>query len=398
MFGIDHTADIHIDHGRLGSINPKTGVDRAWESTTHVWMSICESFRDSETSQALVVSGDTFNAGHPSSEASERVADGLRVATSTGKEVLLLRGNHEDIRLRKGHRGPLERFRDLDNVHVFSDPGTHRLPSGLQVVVMPWPTKHAAVAELDIDLKELDARAVDKAIASHVTKFIETERDRANSKDPVILMGHFTVGNSSLQVTQRGTERDLSNLFSEPIVPASALDGFDYVALGHIHLRQSPTKNAWYPGSPDRINFSETTAAKSWNRVLITEDGTEVEHVPTPARKLAIVDLSDPEDQPDLSTIEGALVRLILPIGMNDVDSGIEKMVAEAGGVVIETKTPQPDILTSPTDINKAFGSLTDNETPAELAERWFDASGQKPEDKKDFMARFEAVMTQGER
>ncbi len=51
--------------------------------------------------------------------------------------------------------------------------------------------------------------------------------------------------------------------FKEYEIPDTVLhSAFDYIALGHLHTCQEISKNAYYSGSPERINFSEANQEK----------------------------------------------------------------------------------------------------------------------------------------
>ena len=71
-------------------------------------------------------------------------------------------------------------------------------------------------------------------------------------------------------------------------VAADAFDGFDYVALGHIHGPQKAGPNLRYCGTPLKYSFSEAGHKKSMTIVRLEEKGNvEVETLPlTPLRDL----------------------------------------------------------------------------------------------------------------
>lgn len=74
---------------------------------------------------------------------------------------------------------------------------------------------------------------------------------------PVIAMGHFYVKNSAIGEQD---ENKVNILGGEGQVSAQIFDGYDYTALGHIHLRQNIIENSLairYSGSPIPVNFGE---------------------------------------------------------------------------------------------------------------------------------------------
>ena len=87
-------------------------------------------------------------------------------------------------------------------------------------------------------------------------------------------------------------------------VHASRFDGFDYVALGHLHRRQSVEDGRIeYAGSLMKYSFDETGHSKSVNLVEMDGEGTcTVEQIPLePDRDLRRIEgtLSEVQSRPD---------------------------------------------------------------------------------------------------
>jgi DNA repair exonuclease SbcCD nuclease subunit len=63
---------------------------------------------------------------------------------------------------------------------------------------------------------------------------------------------------------------------------------FDYVALGHIHLRQTAGINAWYSGSTERTSWGDEPAEPGYALVTLGERGgvPQVEYIDVPARPM----------------------------------------------------------------------------------------------------------------
>ena len=84
------------------------------------------------------------------------------------------------------------------------------------------------------------------------------------------------------------SERDIS-VGGVANVPAGVFDGVDYVALGHLHGRQTLTETVRYCGSPLAYSFSEAGQVKGCWLVDLGADGVErAEFVAAPVpRRLA---------------------------------------------------------------------------------------------------------------
>lgn len=379
---VAHTADLHLDADHVGSYNPETGIHSAWESATDVWLGICGAVADDPDCPVLVVPGDLFKDGRPSAEAQERVAEGFRLVSAAGKSVVLSPGNHELIRLRQGHRTALARYADIEGVYYFDEPTLWRDPkSGLQVGVLPWTTKGAVTSEIDqagID----DPAQLDVLVADYISAQIRMMAEKVDPSSPAVLSGHLTVSASALSTGGRGSEIELHHIMAEPVVPISALesDPWSYVALGHIHVRQSvgDTGRVWYPGSPERLSFSEADASKSFNMVSVSTDpsATSIEHVPTSARRLVILDGA--EYNVDESSLQGALVRVQLAKGEVDLDRGFAEMVNDCGGKVVSVRQFKDKTVS---DVSDILACMSDDGLPEDLswgeyADIWLNQQG----------------------
>jgi exonuclease SbcD len=84
------------------------------------------------------------------------------------------------------------------------------------------------------------------------------------------------------------SERDIS-VGGVSLVTASVFDGLDYVALGHLHGRQTITETIRYSGSPLAYSFSEADHVKgSWLVDLDAAGAVTAEFVEAPVpRRLA---------------------------------------------------------------------------------------------------------------
>jgi exonuclease SbcD len=99
-----------------------------------------------------------------------------------------------------------------------------------------------------------------------------------------ILMCHCFVSGSVLSESDRS-----AIVGGTSVVPAEVFDGFDYVALGHLHKAQNRGFNARYSGSPLKYSFSEAEHKKSIT-ILNIEDEISVEELyVTPLRETRVI-------------------------------------------------------------------------------------------------------------
>ncbi len=123
-------------------------------------------------------------------------------------------------------------------------------------VAMPYLTPIATgniSLNKETDDYEKQTRNIYQACLNYIhDKYPETKEGLV----PVIAMGHFFVKKSKIGEQD---EESVNIMGGEGQVDCSIFDGYDYVALGHIHLRQNITKSCRirYSGSPLPINFGE---------------------------------------------------------------------------------------------------------------------------------------------
>jgi len=93
-----------------------------------------------------------------------------------------------------------------------------------------------------------------------------------------ILMCHCFVSGSVLSESDRA-----AMVGGTSVVPSEIFNGFDYVALGHLHKPQDRGYNIRYSGSPLKYSFSESEHKKSVTILNIGEEITfeELEIVPS---------------------------------------------------------------------------------------------------------------------
>ena len=219
-----------------------------------------------ENIDALLVCGDIYDSTVPTAESTTLLDQALTRLKQAGVRVILSSGNHDSFRrLRYGSA-----FFEASGVHLRTtltdatepvelNDGTQRV----HVYAIPYlaPRLHAGTLGV-----EPTHRAVLGAATDAIRADVAERRTRGEGADRIIVMSHATVsntfgsdGNNSADTTPRSnSERDIS-VGGIDWVPASLFDGFDYVALGHIHKRYPVTDTIRYSGSPLGFSFSEET-------------------------------------------------------------------------------------------------------------------------------------------
>jgi exonuclease SbcD len=240
-----HTSDWHL--GRSLHREDLLGAQAAF--VDH----LVETVR-AERVDCVLVSGDVYDRALPPVDAVRLCNEALgRLAELT--RVVLIAGNHDSAQ-RLGFGADLM---DAAGVHVRTDPATVGDPvlvnaDGGAVAVYGIPYLEPELVRAPWELAE---RSHTAAVAEAMRR-IRADQARRGARSVVMAHAFVTGGEAS------DSERDIS-VGGVSHVPASVFVGVDYVALGHLHGRQTMTGSVRYSGSPLAYSFSEDRQLKgSW--------------------------------------------------------------------------------------------------------------------------------------
>ncbi|HOI12044.1 MAG TPA: exonuclease SbcCD subunit D C-terminal domain-containing protein, partial [Myxococcota bacterium] len=143
------------------------------------------------------------------------------------------------------------------------------------------------------------------------------DRIRAGAEEGVrkVLVGHAFVAGGLVAES----ERPLS-VGGAGTVDAGLFDGFDFVALGHLHRRQGIGERIRYAGSLYKYSFSEAAHTKSVDLVTIGAAGElpDVRSIPFALRR-------------DLRRLDGTMDELVGTAGAEGRDDYISVMLRDPG-------------------------------------------------------------------
>lgn len=387
-----HLADPHVDAARHGWRNPLTGQNTAIESNLACFDHVMDQAMSQDV-DAVVIAGDIWNSGRPSSEMIARVTDKVYEVTQHGIPVVAEDGNHGRHGVHLQDRGPADLLERAGAV-VYGKTAVYTLDtkSGpLHVLGVPWPERSRILSDMGMtDLS--DPAAVDAACAGWVAQEIEDAIEDAGltGGEPLIASSHITVSEGTLS---RGSETVVNTrgIFEEITLPLGVFTdaGADYIALGHIHHQQHHGK-ASYAGSLNRLTFGEAEDVKGGLLVEVTPGGDPVRTlVETPARNLLNLRL-DKNPEPDLTALlPGTLVKPHLAPGEREVPQHIREAIKAAGGVIMRVKTT-PAVQ----DATQMRQALAEDISPAEALSKWAGLKGLDEAAVADLTARARKVMS----
>lgn len=260
-----HTSDWHI--GRTFH-----GVDLLADQTRAL-AAIAELVSAREV-DVVVVPGDVYDRSIPSSDAVAVCNAGLEAIREAGAVIVATSGNHDSpVRLGAGaafaaHGGLhlITRISQIDHPVVLEDEHGPVAFYGI-----PYLEPEITRVELGVPKARSHQEILDAAMR-RVRSQVEARGGRS-----VVLAHAFVVG-----AEPTGSERSIS-VGGVETVSASAFDGADYVALGHLHSPQTVTDRVRYSGSPLPYSFAERTHRKAaWLVDLDAAGLASVERVELP--------------------------------------------------------------------------------------------------------------------
>jgi exonuclease SbcD len=168
-----------------------------------------------------------------------------------------------------------------------------------------------------------------------------------------VLLAHLMADNATL-----GAERFLA-VGKGFTIPLSLLTRpcFDYVALGHIHRHQNLNKSndppVIYPGSIERVDFSEEKEDKGYVMLELERGQADWEFCPLPSRRFQTIEVDlDKSNQPQATLmkaiakhdLQDVVVRLIYKLRSEQLDLIDNSSLHEALSTA-HTYTIQPELI-----------------------------------------------------
>ena len=245
-----HTADLHIGK----SVCEHSMLDEQ----RFILANILEVVA-TEKPDALLIAGDVYDKSVPSAEAVAVLDEFLVQLSKTGTKVFVLSGNHDSAeRIAFGGRIMADRGVYMSPVYSGAfTPVTLKDELGeVDVWMLPFvrPATVRACLEGDDDRAQVTDYTSATRMAIAQMKFADGRRN-------VLLAHQFVTG-----AERSDSEESVGGLDN---VDASVFEGFDYVALGHIHKPQNVAKDAAgvarvrYSGTPLKYSLSEKDHKKS---------------------------------------------------------------------------------------------------------------------------------------
>lgn len=225
----------------------------------------------------VLISGDVYDRALPPVDAVRMFDQALVDMHAAGAQVVVTSGNHDSaIRL-----GFMSRMMRDNGVYIRTMPETiaepiifDNDPAGrLCIWTVPYlePRLHAVDFGDDANHYSVMSAVMDRVHAEIADRGLQDARH--------IMMAHLFAAGATGSDSEKNIGEDVGGeVGTLGQVPADMFDGMDYVALGHLHGRQTMSETVRYCGSPVAYSFSEHNHRKGmW--LLDTAEGMSSESI-----------------------------------------------------------------------------------------------------------------------
>lgn len=256
-----HTSDWH-----LGA----TGGERdLWDDQKYFIDAICGIVREKRV-DAVLLAGDVYDRSVPAASAIGLYDYAMnRLCGELGVKVLTIAGNHDSAERLASCAGL------LDKAGLYLQGAAQREPrvvefADSQVFFLPWITEEKIKSLYPEERDGItDLTEAYRVAVNHMReKFIPGKHH--------LLLSHAFITNAETSTSDRAAEIGFATQ-----VPASVFEGFDYVALGHIHKPQQVNPFIRYSGSPMAYSFGKEERQEKSVTLIDTAAMTQ-EVVPLP--------------------------------------------------------------------------------------------------------------------
>jgi exonuclease SbcD len=326
-----HLSDIHIGSGFChGRVNPGTGLNTRLEDFVKT-LSLCIDRAIANHVDLVLFGGDAFPNATPAPYVQEAFANQFRRLVDADIPTVLLVGNHDQHSQGLGGAS-LNIYRTLGvpGFVVGDTLTTHRISTrsgDVQIITLPWLTRSTLMTRQETQGSSL--AEVNQLLTARLEVVIEGEIRRLDPDLPTVLLAHLMADNATL-----GAERLLA-VGKGFTLPLSLLTRpcFDYVALGHVHKHQNLNKSndppVIYPGSIERVDFSEEKEDKGYVMIDLEKGKADWEFCPLPVRTFRTIEIDlSKQDDPQKALLKGIakydiqdnVVRLIYKLKSEQLD------------------------------------------------------------------------------
>ena len=306
--------------------------------------------------QAIVISGDIYDKPVPSAEAVSLLDWFVSELNKNKFPLLMISGNHDSMERLSFGSGILKER----NVYVSPSYDGKLMKVSFEDSfgeIHFWLMPFLKPAQVRSVIGEEESMSYTQAVKAVI------DREEIDFTKRNVLIAHYFVTGA-----QRSDSEDVF-LGGMDNVNAEVFDGFDYVALGHLHSPQWVSKTSVrYAGSPLKYSFSEVLQKKGITMVNMKEKGElEIEMLP-------LVPLHD------MREVRGSFSEIMAQDSSQDYLHITLTDETDIMDAVSRLRIPFPNLMKLDYDNhrtreNKSFQEIEDRNhlTPSELVARFYE-------------------------
>ncbi|MBM7617055.1 exonuclease SbcD [Weissella uvarum] len=327
-----HTADWHIGK-ELGAYSLLEQQQTAFEQMLTI--------AQDEQVDAVLLAGDLYDRSIPPVAAVEALEQMLRrMNLEANLPIFAVSGNHDGpTRLGAG-----KEWREENQLYMKTTLAEAFEPvvfGDVQVFMLPFIDPLEARVYYQIDNESNELRTINDVMARVIP---DMEAQFLPDKRHILVTHYYVSGtqNADYDLTSETTSK-VGGLKS---IDVNQFNGFDYVALGHLHLREaSPSTTVQYAGSPIKFNTKEAQSQKGVYIVDVTETGVTSKWVPLVPKKDLILlegtfeELTDPTFYQNYERMGANLfsIKLTKPAHVAD----LRRQLSDIYGEIVEIQYQQ---------------------------------------------------------
>ncbi|MEO0884512.1 MAG: exonuclease subunit SbcD [Cyanobacteria bacterium J06648_10] len=309
MVKILHLSDIHLGSGfSHGRINPETGLNTRLEDFTRS-LERCVDGAIAQQVDLVLFGGDAFPTATPPPYIQQAFASQFCRLVAANIPTVLLVGNHDQHSQGAGGASLcIYRTLGVPGFIVGDTLTTHRIDTKggpIQIVTLPWLTRSTLLTRPET--QGLSMAEVSEVLLQKLRVALEGEIRRLDKTVPTVLLAHLMT-----DTARYGAERFLAvgKGFTVPMA-ILARDCFDYIALGHVHRYQEVCQSplAIYPGSIERVDFSEEKEDKGYVLLEVEKGKAVAEFCKLPVRVFQTLEVDLTAEEKPQEALLGTIAK-----------------------------------------------------------------------------------------
>ena len=226
------------------------------------------SIIEEEQADILLLAGDVYDSSVSNAEAISVYNEATtRICADMGKKMVVIAGNHDGAE-RLAACSELLKGAGLYVSGRLTREITPILAGNTAIYPLPFFNREEVIALFPEKSTEITSQEkAMKVVCDHIRE--EMDPSRFN-----IVVAHALIVSAELSESDRSARVGQASAVSKDV-----FEGFDYVALGHIHKPQMIDEHICYSGSPVKYSFGNEEAQQK-GVVLIDTESSEIRTIP----------------------------------------------------------------------------------------------------------------------